>query len=250
MGAVYLAHDTALHRPVALKVLLSADDEESGRSLLLREARNASALNHPNICTIYEVGTAEGLAFIAMEYVDGRPLSEVIAESPQPLNDALRYGIQAADALTYAHDHGVVHRDFKAANVIVNKDGRLKIVDFGLARRGDPTMAGSTTMATVLPAGAAAGTPCAMAPEQVRGELTDARSDIWALGVLLYEMVSGTKPFTGSTTPDLFSSILRDALALLPSGAPPELRSVIDHCLQKPPDARYQNARSSISRLH
>jgi serine/threonine-protein kinase len=248
MGAVFLAHDAVLHRPVALKVLLTAGDQESSRNYLLREARNASALNHPNICTIYEVGTADGWAFIAMEYVDGRPLSDLIAESALLPDDALRYGIEAAEALAYAHEHAVVHRDFKATNVIVAKAGRLKIVDFGMARRGDFAMADVSTMATVVQAGVAAGTPYSMAPEQIRGESTDPRTDIWALGVLLYEMASGTRPFNGSTTPDLFSSILRDAAAPA-RGAPPELQSVIARCLQKRPEDRYQDARDVAAGL-
>ena len=243
MGTVFLAQDTILHRPVALKVLLAVGGEKSARQVLLREARSASALNHPNICTVYEVGDAHGVAYIAMEFVDGRPLSDVIAEAPLPLNDVVRYGIEAADALAYAHDHGVVHRDFKAANAIVSTAGRLKIVDFGLARRVDAALAEASTMATAVAAGAAGGTPYAMAPEQIRGEATDRRTDIWALGVFLYEAVSGSRPFKSSTTPDLLSSILRDRAASLPSGAASELKPVIDRCLQKRPGDRYEQAR-------
>ena len=150
-----------------------------------------------------------------MEYVDGRPLSDRLGDGALPVEEALHYAIQAADALAYAHDHGVVHRDFKAANVMVTADGSLKVVDFGLARRDDALLADATTCASLAPAGVAAGTPYAMAPEQVRGAGTDARTDIWALGVLLHEMVSGAKPFSASTNPELFSSILRDAPAPL-----------------------------------
>jgi eukaryotic-like serine/threonine-protein kinase len=242
MGAVFLAYDTTLHRSVALKVMDAPDRGETSRTRLLREARNAAALNHPNICTVYEVGETDGCPFIAMEYVEGRSLSERFAESALPLEEAVRFGLEAADALAYAHEHGVVHRDFKAANVMVTAAGRLKIVDFGLARRDDAMMAGATTMATVVPAGAAAGTPYAMAPEQVRGEASDARTDIWALGILLYEMVTGTRPFDAATVPELFSSILRDSAKPWPGAVPVETRAVIERCLEKDPARRYQHA--------
>src|SRR6266850_3399926 len=241
MGTVFLAYDTRLHRQVALKVI-EGSAVETSQTRLLREARNAAALNHPNICTIHEIGEANGTAFIAMEYAEGRSLRERLDESRLSLEDALRFGIQGADALAYAHDHNVVHRDFKAANAIVTEGGRLKIVDFGLAHRSDAMIAGATTMATLVPAGAAAGTPYAMAPEQVRGEAADARTDIWALGVLLYEMVSGTRPFESATTAELFSSILRDAPAAMPETVPVELRAVVERCLEKAPERRYQHA--------
>ena len=242
MGAVFLAHDGTLRRWVALKVVEGAANGETARTRLLREARNAAALNHPNICTIHEVVDADDSAFIAMEYVEGRALSDRLAEGPLPFQEALRYAIQAAGALDYAHAHGVVHRDFKAANAIVTETGGLKVVDFGLARRGDALMLDGTTNVSLVPAGAAAGTPYAMAPEQVRGEGTDGRADLWALGVLLYEMVSGAKPFAGDTVPELFSAILRDAPAPLPDALPFELRSVIARLLEKDPKSRYQRA--------
>jgi len=240
MGAVFLGYDTTLHRRVALKVLTGPGDKDAWRARLIREARSAAALNHPNICTIHEIGDAGGAPFIAMEYVEGRSLRDRLDERALPLAEAVRYGIQAADALAYAHDHGVIHRDFKAANVIVSSEGRLKIVDFGLARRGDATMA--TTMTSLVPAGVAAGTPYAMAPEQVRGEAADARTDIWALGVLLHEMVGGTKPFTAATLPELFSSILRDTPAQLPDAVPVQFRTIVEHCLEKESARRYQHA--------
>src|SRR5439155_6738412 len=129
-----LANDTILHRRVALKVLTGSGDDETSRSSLLREARNTAALSHPNICVIHEVDAASGAAFIAMEYVEGRSLRDRLDEGALPLDEAIRYGLQAADALAYAHVHGVVHRDFKAGNAIVTQQGWLKIVDFGLAR--------------------------------------------------------------------------------------------------------------------
>ena len=252
-GAVFLAHDTTLHRQVALKVLDAPADGERARARVLREARNAAALNHPNICTVYEVGEADGRAFIAMEYVEGRPLSDRLARSALPVAEAVRYGIEVADALAYAHDHGVIHRDLKAANAIVTPTGRVKLVDFGLARRDDALLADATTMPSLAPTGVAAGTPYAMAPEQVRGGVTDARTDIWALGVLLYEMVSGGKPFGAVTIPELFSSILRDAPAPLPNAVPVDVQSVIERCLEKEPERRYQRAvevRTELEAIH
>ena len=242
MGRVFLAYDTTLRRRVALKVIDENPGEDAGRSQLLREARNAAALNHPGICTIHEVGDADGMAFIAMEYVEGRSLRDRLDQGPIPIDEAIKYGIQVANALAHAHQHGVVHRDLKAENLILMQGGALKVVDFGLARRHDPLGAAETTMASVAGFGVAAGTPYAMAPEQVRGEATDARTDIWAVGVLLYEMVSGDKPFSGATIPETFSSILRDTPAPLLETAPIELRALIARCLEKTPAQRYQSA--------
>ena len=249
MGAVCLGYDTALHRQVALKILIGPAGGETPRRLLVREARNAAGLSHPNICTIYEVGEADGLAFIAMEYLEGHSLGERIDAGTLSVDEAIDFGRHAADALAYAHRRGVVHRDLKAANVIVNDDGRLKIVDFGLARRYDASIDAATTQATLVPVGSVAGTPYAMAPEQVRGENADQRTDIWALGVLLYEMASRRKPFEGATTPELFSSILRDAPAALPAGVPVALRAVVERCLEKAPGRRYQDATEVLDAL-
>jgi TolB-like protein/predicted Ser/Thr protein kinase len=242
MGAVYLAYDTTLHRHVALKTLAAPGDDATARARLVREARNAAALNHPHICTIHEVGNAGGTAFIAMEYVEGASLRDRLDAGAVPVDEAVRLGLQAAEALAHAHAHGVVHRDFKAANAILTGDGRLKVVDFGLARRGDTLLAGATTEMSLVPAGSAAGTPYAMAPEQVRGEAADARTDVWALGVLLHELVSGKQPFEAPTIPELFSAILTKTPATLPGAVPVELRAVIERCLTKDPGHRYQQA--------
>ena len=241
MGAVFLAYDTDLHRHVALKVLDSRLTDQAARARLLREARAAAGLNHPSICTIYEVGEADGRAFIAMEFVDGLPLSDCLAGA-LPLEKAVQYGIEAAEALAHAHEHGVVHRDFKAANVMVGASGRLKIVDFGLARRVDASIANASAMSSLMPIGVVAGTPYAMAPEQVRGAATDTRTDIWALGVLLYEMVAGRKPFQAAAVPELYSAILRDPPAPLPPPVPVALRLLIERSLAKEPAERYQQA--------
>jgi serine/threonine protein kinase/Tfp pilus assembly protein PilF len=242
MGAVFLAYDTTLRRQVALKVIEGSTDIESSRARLLREARNAAALNHPNICAVHEVGEANGAAFIAMEHVDGRSLRARLDEGALPVAEAVGLGLQAADALAYAHEHGVVHRDFKAANVIVTPTGLLKVVDFGIAIRADSLMAAGTTAPSLMGAGVAAGTPYAMAPEQLRGMVADARADIWALGVLLYEMVAGAKPFEAPTVPELFSSILRDRPRALPDSVPAPVKTLIQRCLEKEPAQRYQHA--------
>ena len=243
MGVVFLAYDTTLRRHVALKVVdRQAEGGDTSRTRVLREARNAAALNHPNICTIHEVGDVDGTAFIAMEYVDGRSLRDLLDAGTLPLAEVFRYGGQAAGALAHAHDHGVVHRDFKAANAIIDGAGRLRVVDFGLSRRSDASMPDATTLASIVTAGGVAGTPYAMAPEQVRGEPADARADIWGLGVLLYEMVAGAKPFAAATMPELFSSILRDAHRPLSEAVPAALQGVIARCLEKDPARRYQHA--------
>jgi eukaryotic-like serine/threonine-protein kinase len=253
MGAVFLAYDTALRRQVALKVIAAPADQEASRRKLLLEARNAAALNHPNICTIYEVGDASATAFIAMEYVDGRPLGDLVASGTLSLSEAIRYGIQAADAVGYAHDRGVIHGDLKTANVIVAATGQLKIIDFGLARRDDTMMATAATVVSLRPPGVAIGTPYAMAPEQTLGGITDSRSDIWALGVLLHEMASRAKPFCGATAAEVFSSILFNPPAPLPASVPASYGVVVNRCLAKDPNDRYQSAaqvRRALESVH
>ena len=241
MGTVLLAHDTTLRRNVAIKILASPGSADVAHERLLQEARSASALNHPNICTVYEVGEAGGLAFIAMEYVEGRALSEIVAGGRLPIEDAVRFGIEAADALAHAHDRGVVHRDLKAANAIVSSSGCLKLVDFGLALRTDEPFADDTTLES-RNSGMAAGTPYAMSPEQVRGLAADARTDVWALGVLLYEMLTGARPFAGSTIGELASSILRDPPTPLPGTMHSPIHEIVHKCLAKDPGQRYQRA--------
>lgn len=243
MGTVYEAYDTLLQRRVAVKVLAGDTDDETVRTRLLREARNAAALVHPGICTVYEVGEAEGTAFIVMEHIDGVSLRELIdRRGIPPLGDVLAWATEAAGALAYAHERGVVHRDFKTANVIVTPGGRIKIIDFGLARRTDLGLTQATTMSSVMPAGVVAGTPYAMAPEQVRGTPADARTDIWAVGVLLYELTTGVQPFGGASPPALFSAIVADPPRALPDSVDPSLRHIIGRCLEKNPARRYQSA--------
>jgi Tol biopolymer transport system component/predicted Ser/Thr protein kinase len=239
MGEVYKAHDPTLQRTVAIKVLAKQDEEASNR--LLQEARVASALNHPHICTVHEVGEHEGQAFIVMEHVEGKPLSELIPADGLPPESVIRYGTQIADALAHAHERGIVHRDLKSANVVITPEGRAKVLDFGLAARMPQAEAAAVTKTQeALPhAGMLVGTLGYMAPEVLRGEAATARSDIWALGVLLYEMASGKQPFTGTTQTDVVSAIVKETPPPLPEKVSPGLRTVIQHCLTKEPARRY-----------
>lgn len=245
MGEVYRARDPRLERDVALKVLPPASlADATARARLVREARMAARLNHPNVCTIYEVGEADGHVYIAMELVQGRPLDELLAE-PLPHGEALRYGTQIASALAHAHARGVVHRDLKGANVVITPEGQAKVLDFGLAKplAGEAGVGtGTVTRQTLTEAGSVTGTLAYMAPEQLRGHAADARSDIWALGVVCYEMALGRRPFRGATPFALSAAILHDAPPPLPASVPAALASVIERCLMKEPGERYQQA--------
>jgi serine/threonine protein kinase/tetratricopeptide (TPR) repeat protein len=245
MGVVYRAEDTSLRRTVALKFLPQQLANDLGFNERLRhEARLASSLNHPNICTIYEVGEGGGEVFIAMEFVDGRPLSELIRPEGLPLDTILRYGRQLASALAHAHEHGVVHGDLKPSNIIVTPQGDAKILDFGLARRSDPAEFDRQTLetASVENRPGLGGTLPYMAPEQINGNPASPRTDLWSLGIVLYEMVAGSRPFSGENLYLLCNSILRDPPRPLPSRAPVGLSAVISRCLEKEPVRRYQRA--------
>ena len=245
MGAVYRARDPLLNRDIAIKVL--SDSPAIGklsRDHLLHEARAASALNHPNICTIHEIGEHGGNFFIVMELVDGKPLSEMVAPLGLPFEVLTRYGIQIAEALAHAHQRGVIHRDLKSSNVAITADGRVKVLDFGLARfveKGDVETI-TKSLATIGDATGLTGTLPYMAPEQFKGEALDHRVDIWALGVILYEAAGGQVPFRASTPFALGAAILNDPPPPLPSTIPPGLNAVIQRCLAKDPAARYQRA--------
>jgi Tol biopolymer transport system component len=247
MGEVYRARDTRLNREAAVKVLpagLAADRERLAR--FESEARAASALNHPNIVTIYDVGEEGGTAWIGMELVEGSTLRELLVEGPLPFRRAAALAAQLADGLARAHEAGIVHRDFKPENVLVTRQGRAKILDFGLARVAEsdaavlshaPTAAGKTQPGTVL------GTVGYMAPEQVRGQPADHRTDIFALGSVLYEMAAGRRAFSGASPADVMTAILREDPAELPAGTPPALDRIVRRCLEKSPDERFQSAR-------
>jgi TolB-like protein/Tfp pilus assembly protein PilF len=239
MGVVYCARDTRLQRTAAIK-LVSAVEDDTARARLLREARHASALNHPNICTIYEVGEAEGHVFVAMEYVEGRPLSALIPPRGLPAEAVLRYGMQIADALAHAHERGIVHLDLKSGNIISTPEGGAKVLDFGLAKRvAGPPLAGAEPITMT---GTIAGTVSYMAPEVLRGEPPTARADMWALGVVLFEMASGKLPFRAQTSFEVMAAILHEPAQRLPSSVLPGLRAIIQRCLEKDPTRRYARA--------
>jgi len=247
MGEVYRARDTKLGREIAIKVLPAGSlHDDTARARLLREARLVATLNHPNICTVHDVGEADGQIYLAMELVEGQPLREKIAErgTGLPTETMARYGAQIAAALAHAHDRHVIHRDLKSSNVVVTPDGRVKVLDFGLARRAweSPEEGGATLSMALTETGAVIGTPHYIAPEVLRGGMANERSDLWALGVLLHEMASGTLPFKGNTSFELASAILHDVPAALPDRVPAGLRTVVGRCLAKEPGERYARA--------
>lgn len=242
MGEVYRARHTVLKRTVAIKTVLANPAGHDAERRLLREARHASILHHPNICTIHEVGEAEGRPFIVMELIEGVSLAEAFRDGRRPLGTALELGMAVADALEHAHGHGIVHRDLKSSNVMLASDGRPVVLDFGLARRLPRERGGTATASTLTDDGRLAGTLSHMAPEVLLGMPADARSDVWSLGVLLYEMAAGELPFTGRTPFETSSAILSEPPRPMGRGVPLAVRLVIERCLVKDPARRYQRA--------
>jgi len=245
MGAVYRAYDEVLHRDVAVKVVRKDSQMDSSASKnLLQEARASSSLGHPNICTIYEVGETDGDLYIVMELLEGKTLREMCGELGLPPESVLRYGAQIASALARAHDRGIIHRDLKTANIVITSDGLAKVLDFGLAKRlGGGLFEGPTrSLASLENVSGVSGTLPYMAPETLRGETADSRSDLWALGVVLYEAACGHLPFQGRTGFEISSSIMREIPAALGPPVPPGLWAIIQRCLAKEPAQRYQRA--------
>ncbi len=254
MGVVYRAFDTHLDRPVAIKILRAdATTSPERRRRFQQEAKAASALNHPNIVHIYDIGSSGGTDYIAMEFVDGKTLDRLIGKSGLVLNDALKYAIQVADALARAHAARIVHRDLKPANIIVSEDGRVKLLDFGLAKltatADIDSEAGTATMTAredvQTEEGTILGTVAYMSPEQAEGKKLDARSDLFSFGSVLYEMVTGRLPFEGVNKISTLSAILHEEpppLAEVAPDLPAELHKIISRCLRKDPARRAQHA--------
>jgi serine/threonine protein kinase len=262
MGVVYKAEDLKLGRRVALKFLPDdVGDDPQALERLRREARAASALEHPNICTIHDIDEDSGRHFIVMELVEGETLGDRLVTRPLPLGETLDLGIQIADALDAAHGHGIIHRDIKPGNVLLTKRGQVKLMDFGLAKQAGPPEAGGSAMATAIgeqpltSPGSAIGTVAYMSPEQARGEELDNRTDLFSFGAVLYEMATGRKPFSGTTTAVIFDGILNRApvspVKLNPE-TPPELERIVNTALEKDRELRYQTAaelRADLKRL-
>ena len=249
MGEVYLAEDTHLRRRVAIKLLASDVTRDSDQvRRFVREARVASALNHPNIITIYEIGQAGDLHFISTEFVAGETLRQHILREPFEIREAVDIAIDIASALVVAHDADIVHRDIKPENIMLREDGLLKVLDFGLAKLGknndgtaDPH--GDTWHSVKTTRGLVMGTVGYMSPEQARGDALDARTDIWSLGVVIYEMIVGRPPFVGSTSVDVMAAILKDeprSIKLTLPATPGKLQRIVMRSLSKSPDERYQ----------
>ena len=253
MGEVYLAEDTKLDRKVAIKFLneeFSRDADKLRR--FIQEAKAASALNHPNILTVYEVGEADGINYIAAEFIEGMTLRERLSpEEPLPLNQILNIGIQVSEALSAAHQAGIIHRDIKPENIMIRRDGYAKVLDFGLAKltekrpADEVSLEGATRAFVQTNPGTVMGTVSYMSPEQARGKETDARTDIWSLGVVLYEMLSGRVPFTGETINHTIVSILEKEPLLL-ENVPDELQRIARKALTKDKEMRYQTARDLL----
>jgi serine/threonine protein kinase len=251
MGEVYRARDTRLDRTVAIKILpaqFTAD--AAARQRFGREAKTISGLNHPNICVLHDVGHQDGVDYLVMEYVEGETLAQRLEKGPLPLEQVLKLGAQIAEALDQAHRSGIVHRDLKPGNVMLTATG-AKLLDFGLAKATAPlatlaTMTGASPLPPVTQQGTIVGTFQYMSPEQVEGKELDGRSDIFSLGAVLYEMLTGKRAFVGKTQLSVASSILErepEAISTVKPVTPPPLQRAIQRCLQKNPDERWQSAR-------
>jgi serine/threonine protein kinase len=253
MGVVYKAEDTKLHRTVAIKALAAElIGDEKARARFMREARASSAIDHPNICTVYEVNEVEDTLFFVMQYVEGKTLKKFIGGRPLPIDQALEFSLEITDALAEAHRRNVIHRDIKSSNIMLNERNQIKILDFGLAKLVKPTgpaTSDSHHTAELTQVGSPFGTASYMSPEQARGERADSRSDIFSLGVVLYEMLAGRLPFKGKTSVDVMHAVMHDDPPPLGDGVPPRLQQIVSKALAKDPNARYQSANVMLEDL-
>jgi tetratricopeptide (TPR) repeat protein len=255
MGEVYRARDSRLHREVAIKVLPQSFATGAARERFQREARAASALNHPHICAVYDVGEAAGHPFLVMELLGGKTLREYIGKTALDIPAALALSLQVVDALEAAHAKGIVHRDIKPANIFVSERGNAKVLDFGLAKQSGPTDSHETTETMLTAPGSAIGTIAYMSPEQARGQPVDARTDLWSFGVVLYEMVTASLPFDGPTSAIVFDALLNKAPPPVRERnpkVPEELARIIGELLEKDRELRYPSAtklRHDLARL-
>jgi tRNA A-37 threonylcarbamoyl transferase component Bud32/tetratricopeptide (TPR) repeat protein len=241
MGEVYRAHDTRLRRDVAVKVLRE-EIATGGWERFEREARAASALSHPHICSVFDIGESGGRPFLVMELLEGKTLREHIGKQPMKAAAAIALGEQVAEALEAAHAKGIIHRDIKTGNIMVIGQGHVKVLDFGLAKYAVTEADDTRTVELATEAGTVLGTPHYLAPELLHGKAADARSDIWALGVVLYEMAAGQLPFQGPTKFAITSAILHEPAPRLPASVPAGFRAIVERCLAKRPEDRFPSA--------
>src|SRR5271157_5403856 len=245
MGEVFRARDTRLKREVAIKVLTPALSLDADRMRRFeQEAMATAALNHPNILAVFDIGTNEGSPYVVSELLEGETLRERLRSGPIAVRKTLDYALQIAHGLAAAHEKGIIHRDLKPENIFITKDGRVKILDFGLAKLTQ-SEAGGQTLTHATEIGAVLGTAGYMSPEQVRGVTLDARSDIFAFGAILYEMIVGKRAFHGDTAADTMSAILKEdppELNETNRNVSPALERIVQHCLEKNPEARFHSA--------
>jgi len=245
MGIVYKAKDSHLDRFVAIKVLPPERvSDPTRKARFVQEAKAASALNHPNIITIYDIDQQDGVDFMVMEYVPGKTLDEIIPRKGMKLGDALKYAVQISDALAKAHSAGIIHRDLKPGNVMVGEDGHVKVLDFGLAKLTEAAPLGAEEATRTLPTtdeGIIVGTVTYMSPEQAEGKRVDARSDIFSFGSLLYEMVTGRRAFQKESKSSTLGAIIHKEPESLGTETPHDLEKIIKRCLQKDTARRYQH---------